>query len=103
MQVPKLLQPFPIGELLTQSEAAIFGETEDIELLVGDELRHALFPKILIYVPQILGREPGADLAEVVAEVHVVGLHVLVSHPNSTGVYICQTAISQSVGLRQGD
>jgi hypothetical protein len=73
VQVPKLLQLFPIGELLTQSEATIFGETEDIELLVVDELRHALFPKILLDVPQFLDREAGADLAEVVAEVHVVG------------------------------
>jgi hypothetical protein len=48
VQVPKLLQPFPIGELLTDGEAAIFGEAEDIELLVVDELRHALFPEILL-------------------------------------------------------
>jgi hypothetical protein len=82
VQVPKLLQLFPIGELLTEGEAAIFGETEDIELLVVDELRHPLFPKIFLDVPQFLGREAGADLAEVVAEVHVVGLHLLVSHPD---------------------
>ena len=72
MQVPKLLQPFPIGELLTDGEAAILGEAEDIELLVVDKLRHALFPEILLDVPQLLGREAGASLAEVVAEVHVV-------------------------------
>ena len=103
MQVPKLLQPFPIGELLTEGEAAIFGETEDIELLVVDELRHALFPKILLDVPQLLGREAGADLAEVVAEVHVVGLmylsHTLTQAQNTSARW----PLLSPTRLRQGD
>jgi hypothetical protein len=76
VQVPKLLQPFPIGKLPTEGEATIFGKTEDVELFVVDERRHALFPKILLDVPQVLSREVGADLAEVVAGSFVVGLHV---------------------------
>jgi hypothetical protein len=62
VKVPTLVQPFPICKLPTQGEALIFGKTQDVELLVVDELRVALFPKILLHVPQILCREVGADL-----------------------------------------
>jgi hypothetical protein len=102
VQVPKLLQPFPIGELLTEGEAAIFGETEDIELLVVDELRYALFHKIPLDAPQLLGREAGADLAEVVAEVHMVGLMCL-SRPNQAENTSARRLFLSSTRLRRGD
>ena len=65
VQVSTLMQPFPIGELPTESEVAIFGKTEDVELLIVDELRDTLFPKIPLDVPQFLGREARAGLAEI--------------------------------------
>src|SRR3954470_1727441 len=62
VEVPTLLQPFPICKRLTEGEAAIFGETVDVDRLVVDELRHTLFPKIVLGVPQVPCREVGADL-----------------------------------------
>jgi len=62
VKVPTLLQPFPICKRLTEGEAAIFGKTEDVEGLVVEELRHTLFTKIVLGVPQVPCREVGADL-----------------------------------------
>src|SRR5215208_1501943 len=62
VKVPTLLQPFPICKRITEGEAAIFGETEDVNRLVVDEHRHTLFPKIVLDLPQVPCREVGADL-----------------------------------------
>src|SRR5215218_6093047 len=62
VKVATLLQPFPICKRLTEGEAAIFGKTEDVDRLVVDELRHTLFPKIVLDLPQVPCREVGADL-----------------------------------------
>jgi hypothetical protein len=62
VKVPTLLQPFPICKRPTEGEAAIFGETVDVDRLVVDKLRHTLFPKIVLGVTQVSCREVGADL-----------------------------------------
>src|SRR5215204_735687 len=62
VKVPTLLQPFPICKRITEGKAAIFAETEDVDRLVVDELRHTLFPKIVLDLPQVPCREVGADL-----------------------------------------
>src|ERR671910_85591 len=57
VKVPTLLQPFPICKRLTEGEAAIFGETEEVNRLVVEEHRHTLFPKIVLDLPQVPRRE----------------------------------------------
>jgi hypothetical protein len=37
VKVPTLLQPIPICKRITEGEAAIFGETEDVNRLVVEE------------------------------------------------------------------
>src|SRR5215210_7460742 len=64
VKVPTLLQPFPICKRIAEGEAAIFGKTEDLDRLVVAELRHTLFPKIVLDVPQVPCREVGADLRQ---------------------------------------
>jgi hypothetical protein len=65
VKVPTLLQPFPICKRITEGEAAIFGETIDVDGLVVDELRHTLLPKIVLDVPQVRCGEVGADLRDI--------------------------------------
>ncbi len=48
-------QPLPVGKLLTKSKPAVFGEAEDIELVVIYELRGAYLPVIHLDAVQVLG------------------------------------------------
>ncbi len=54
-QVLSFPQPLPVGKLLAKSKPAVFGEAEDIELLVIYELRGAYLPVILLDAVEVLG------------------------------------------------
>ncbi len=66
--VPPLPQPLPVSKLLAEGDAPVFGEAEDIELLVVDELRRA--PLCVIHLQSVelllegwcLGRDAGVCL-----------------------------------------
>jgi hypothetical protein len=70
-QVSPLPQQLPIGELIAESDAAVVGESEDIEYHVVHELRHARIPVIHLEKVQLplegccIGRFTGVSVASI--------------------------------------